>query len=221
MLGLLETMRFLEGSNGSDRSAGRTLAAFLVCVLVLFAGCGRGSKIRPVASDAVVVAFGDSLTSGYGAEAGQDYPSVLAKLSGWQVVNAGVPGELSAAGLARLPGVLEAHRPALVLLCHGGNDILTGNSAETIGANLDSMIRLCREAGADVVLLAVPQKGLRLKPAPFYAEVAKRNGVRLVEDAIVRVLGKNTLKSDYVHPNAEGYAQIAEAVLSELRRAQR
>ena len=214
-------MRFFEGSNGRGRSGEVLLAAFLVCVSVLFAGCARSPKIRPLPADAVVVAYGDSLTSGYGAEAGQDYPSVLARRSGWRVVNAGVPGELSAAGVARLPGVLEEHRPVLVLLCHGGNDILTGNSVETIRANLDSMIRLCREVGAEVVLLAVPQKGLRLKPAPFYAEVAKHNDVRLVEDAITEVLSKNTLKSDYVHPNAEGYAQIAEAVLADLRRAQR
>lgn len=167
-----------------------------------------------------MLAFGDSLTSGYGAETGQDYPTVLAGLSGWQVVNAGVPGELSAAGLARLPSVLEEHRPALVLLCHGGNDILAGNSAEQIGANLETMIRACREAGAEVVLLAVPQKGLLLKPAPLYAKVAKRNGVPLVEDAITDVLKKNALKSDYVHPNAAGYAQIAEAVWRELGRAQ-
>ncbi len=197
------------------------LAAFLICVLVLFTGCGRGPKIRPLAEDAVVVAFGDSLTAGYGAEAGQDYPSVLAKLSGWQVVNAGVPGELSAAGLARLPGVLEEHRPALVLLCHGGNDILADSSGASIAANLDAMVRLCREAGAEVVLLAVPRRGLRLKAAPLYAEVAKRNGVPLVEDAIAEVLSKNALKSDYVHPNAAGYARIAEAVWRELRQAQR
>lgn len=192
--------------------------AVLVCAA---AGCSRSPQIRPLAAEAVIVAFGDSLTSGYGADTGQDYPSVLAKLSGWPVVNAGVPGELSAAGVARLPSVLEEHRPVLVLLCHGGNDILTGNSAEAIAANLEAMIRLCREAGADVVLLAVPQKGLRLKPAPFYAEEAARHGVPLVEDVITEVLRRNALKSDYVHPNAEGYAQIAEVVWRELRRAQR
>ena len=74
---------------------------------------------------------------------------------------------------------------------------------------------------AEVVLLAVPQKGLRLKPAPFYAAVAQRNAVPLVADAIAEVLGKNALKSDYVHPNAAGYARIGEAVWRELQRAQR
>ena len=197
------------------------LLLLLVALVFATGGCSRAPKIRPLAADAVVVAFGDSLTSGYGAEAGEDYPSVLAKLSGWQVVNAGVPGELSAAGLARLPGVLKEQRPALVLLCEGGNDILTDAPPEKIEANLDAMIRLCREAGAEVVLLAVPQKGLLLKPAPLFAKVAKRSGAPLVEDAITDVLKKNSLKSDYVHPNAAGYARIAEAVWREVRRAQR
>ena len=200
---------------------GVLLAAILASLPVLSVGCARAARIRPLAANAVVLAFGDSLTAGYGAEMGQDYPSVLAKLSGWQVVNAGVSGELSAAGLARLPGVLEDHRPALVLLCHGGNDILADSSGASIAANLDSMIRLCREAGAEVVLLAVPRRGLRLKAAPLYAEVAKRNGVPLVADVVAEVLSKNALKSDYVHPNAAGYARIAEAVWRELQRAQR
>ncbi len=167
------------------------------------------------------MAFGDSLTAGYGAETGQDYPAVLAKLSGWQVINTGVPGELSAAGLARLPAVLEEHRPALVILCHGGNDILTDAAPGAIVANLEAMIRLCRAAGAEVLLVAVPQKGLSLRSAPFYAELAKRVGVPCEDEIVARVLSKGSLKSDYVHPNAEGYARIAAAVFADLRRAQR
>lgn len=169
----------------------------------------------------MIVAFGDSLTAGYGAEGGQDYPAVLAKLSGLQVINAGVPGELSAAGLARLPGVLEENRPVLVILCHGGNDILTGAAPQSIAANLDAMVGLCRVAGADVLLLSVPQKGIPLRSAPFYAELAQRVAVPCEDAIVARVLSKGSLKSDYVHPNAEGYAQIAAAVFADLRRAQR
>ncbi len=189
-------------------------------LLGLLVACARSPTIRPLAADAVVVAFGDSLTSGYGAEEGQDYPAALAKLSGWRVINAGIPGELSGMGLGRLPSVLAEHRPALVILCHGGNDILTGAAPAAIAANLDAMIRLCREAGADVLLVAVPQKGFVLKPAAFYAEVAERNGIPCDDRIISKVLSKPPLKSDYVHPNAKGYALIAETLLADLRRAQ-
>ncbi|MBK8477712.1 MAG: arylesterase [Opitutaceae bacterium] len=197
------------------------LAVMCAGLPLLLVGCARSARIRPLPPEAVIVAFGDSLTAGFGAEAGQDYPAVLAKLSGWQVVNAGVPGELSATGRARLPGVLEEHRPALVILCHGGNDILTDAAAETIAANVEAMIQLCRAAGADVLLVAVPQKGISLSAAPFYAELAKTHGVPCDEAIIARVLRKGSLKSDYVHPNAEGYAHIAAAVFADLRRAQR
>lgn len=188
---------------------------------VFLSACSRSPQLRPLAADAVVVAFGDSLTAGYGAETGEDYPTVLAKLSGLQIVNSGISGELSATGLERLPGVLEEHRPALVILCEGGNDILTDLPPATTTANLEAMIRLCRAAGADVLLLAVPQKGLLLKPAPLYAEVAARCGIPCEEKAVARVLGQPALKSDYVHPNAEGYAQIAAAVWKQIQPARR
>lgn len=200
----------------------RSALLVLVGSLIAFAvGCSRQPTIRPLSGDAVIVAFGDSLTFGYGADEGQDYPSRLAKLSGRQVVNAGVPGEFSGTGLSRLPSVLEANHPALVILCHGGNDILTGAPPETIAANLEAMIGLCRAAGADVLVLSVPQKGLSLRSAPFYAAVAMRCGVPCDDAVIARVLSKGSLKSDYVHPNAAGYAQIADAVWAYLGRAQR
>ena len=199
---------------------GWVLAVILVSIPVMLSGCARSAKIRPLPAEAVIVAFGDSLTAGYGAEVGQDYPAVLAKLSGWQVVNAGVPGELSAAGLARLPSVLSEHRPALVILCHGGNDILGGAAPEAIAANLEAMIQLCRGAGADVLLVSVPQKGLLLNSAPFYAELARRQGVPCNDKIMAQILSKGSLKSDYIHPNAAGYAKIADALWRDLRRAQ-
>lgn len=200
---------------------GVLLAGLLVAISGMFAGCSRSPKIQPLAADAVVLAFGDSLTSGYGADPGKDYPSVLAQLTGWQVVNAGIPGERSAAGLRRLPEALAEHQPVLVLLCHGGNDILADTSAAEIAANLDAMIKLCRDAGAEVFLLGVPRKGLLLKPAPLYAEVAKRNAIPCDAKIIAKVLGKPALKSDYIHPNAAGYERIAQQVWADLQRAQR
>ena len=94
----------------------------LFIYIVLFAGCDSGPKIAPLGQDAVVLAFGDSLTYGTGAPAGQSYPDALADLLGKPVVNVGIPGEVSSAGLKRLPGMLDKHNPTLVILCHGGND---------------------------------------------------------------------------------------------------
>ena len=93
----------------------------LLCLLL--AACGEPG-FRPLAAGETILAFGDSLTEGRGVNPAQSYPSVLASLSGHPVINGGVSGELSRAGRARLPGLLAEHRPALVILLEGGNDIL-------------------------------------------------------------------------------------------------
>lgn len=200
----------------------RTLLRLSAAILLLaFPGCGRRATIRPLAADAVVVAFGDSLTRGTGADAGEDYPAVLARLSGWNVINAGIPGERSDAGLARLPSVIDEYRPDLVILCHGGNDILAGADDAAIAANLRQMIEAARAGGADVVLLGVPKRGLLLESAAFYGELAAGLGVPCDDEILPRILSRNALKSDYVHPNAAGYALLAEAVWKLAREAQR
>ena len=99
----------------------------ILCVLALCIGCGGHSSIRRLSATSVVVAFGDSLTAGTGARDVESYPSVLSGMLACPVINAGVPGEDTSAGLRRLPGVLERERPQLVILCHGGNDMLNKN----------------------------------------------------------------------------------------------
>ncbi|MDP2252857.1 MAG: GDSL-type esterase/lipase family protein, partial [Thiobacillus sp.] len=99
-------------------------ALLVFFALFLLAACDRVPTLPKLDSHDVIVAFGDSLTHGTGASADTAYPAVLASLTGLAVINAGVPGDTTSSGLARLPAVLEEHRPRLVLLCLGGNDML-------------------------------------------------------------------------------------------------
>ena len=187
---------------------------FLVSLLV---GCGGSSdSLTPLSGDAVILAFGDSLTFGTGTTPDKSYPAVLQELSGRKVVNAGIPGELSAQGLARLPGLLDAHRPDLLILIHGGNDILRKKSLEQAADNLREMIALARAKGAEVVMMAVPNPTLVLSPADFYASVAEETGVPIEIDALADILQFPSNKSDTIHPNAKGYRKMAESLYALL-----
>ena len=101
-----------------------------VLTLWLLAGCGERLSLSPLPEDGVILAFGDSLTAGVGAKSGSAYPDALQALTGRRVVNAGVSGETTAGGVARLPSVLEAVGPDLVMLMEGGNDILRSKSSQ-------------------------------------------------------------------------------------------
>lgn len=193
------------------------LLASLIIVLTLSAGCrDRTPRVHPLPPQAVILAFGDSITSGNGAPRDASYPAVLQRLTGLRVINAGVPGEISEAGLQRLPGLLQRYHPDLVVLCHGGNDLLRRISSQTTAAHLAAMIETIRASGAQVVVLSVPRPGLLLKPAEFYQSVAERYQVPLEDEVLTRILRDNSLKSDLIHPNAAGYRRLAEAVATML-----
>jgi acyl-CoA thioesterase I len=182
-----------------------------VLSLCLAAGaCTRTPQLQPLSSDAVILAFGDSLTYGTGAVKGEDYPSVLQQLTGRRVINAGIPGEVSSVGLKRLPALLQRHRPALVIICHGGNDILRRQNLAHTRENIQHMIDLARASGAEVVLVGVPQFGIFLSPAPFYDELAEHNALPIEASVLSVILRNPSLKSDQIHPNAAGYQLLAE-----------
>jgi len=191
----------------------------LFCAVICH-GCDSEPRIAPFSQDAVIMAFGDSLTYGTGASAGQSYPEILGQLIGRPVVNVGVPGEVSADGLNRLPAMLARYNPSLVILCHGGNDFLRRLDPEETSSNLKAMVALIRSQGADVILVGVPKLGFGLVVPDFYAETAKQYAVPLEQDILVDLLGDSTMKSDAVHPNAAGYRLLAEAISKVINNVQ-
>ncbi len=193
-------------------------AQLALCVAVL-AACGRSPQLAPLAPDAVVLAFGDSLTHGTGAAETESYPAQLERLIGRRVVRAGVPGEVTASALARLPNSLDLHAPKLLILCIGGNDFLRNLSKSAAERNVREMVRLARERGVQVVLIGTPEKSITVTPPGFYAEIAEAFGIPYEGKVVGKVLRDNALKSDPIHPNARGYRLIAEQVAELLRDA--
>jgi acyl-CoA thioesterase-1 len=196
------------------------LHAVALALLLALAGCGGGGpKMARLDANATILAFGDSLTFGSGASPAESYPAVLETLIGRKVVRSGVPGEVSEEGLARLPAVLDEVSPALLVLCEGGNDFLQKKDDAQAQANVREMVKLARERNIAVVLIATPKPGLGVATPKFYAEIGRDFGIP-VEGAILEsVLTDRSLKSDLVHPNAQGYRRIAESLAKLLRKS--
>ncbi|MAA73693.1 MAG: arylesterase [Salinisphaeraceae bacterium] len=189
---------------------------------LLLAGCGDSPADRPLpplATDDVILAFGDSLTHGTGARSSESYPAVLQRLIDRRVVNAGVPGETTAEGRERLPELLDRHRPSLVILCLGGNDFLRRQPVSATRDNLDAMIREISQRDVPLLLLAVPELKLGFQPAPLYSSLAEDSGVALMPDILADILGDRSLKADPIHPNARGYERLATGIADHLRAA--
>ncbi|WP_321531784.1 arylesterase [uncultured Desulfuromonas sp.] len=189
----------------------------VVMTLSLLSGCHR-SHLSEVSPDGVIVAFGDSLTVGVGANRSDSYPSVLQQLTGREVINAGISGETTDEGAKRLPKVLADTEPELLILLEGGNDILRNHNLTQTRNYLATMIEYAQNQGVQVVLIAVPEKNLFSEQAPLYRELAEKYQVVLIDDMISDLLRTPSYKSDTIHLNARGYRVMAEEIYSVLER---
>jgi acyl-CoA thioesterase-1 len=198
----------------------RTFLAALLAAGV--AGCGRKPRLPALAAGETVLALGDSITFGTGAAPEASYPTVLARLTGWNIVNAGIPGDTSAGALARLPGLLQEHSPKLVLVSIGGNDFLRKVAPAETRANI---LRICQQASAaaQVVLVGIPEfnllaaVGRSLGDHAMYGEIAKELKLPLHTGGWAKVLSDPSLRSDAIHANAQGYAKFAEGLAETLK----
>jgi acyl-CoA thioesterase I len=191
----------------------------------LLAGCGKRQAARAegLPAGSVVLALGDSITHGTGAAPEAAYPAQLAQLTGWSVVNAGVPGDTSAQALARLPALLAEHQPALVIASIGGNDFLRRLPEADTETHLRRIVALARASGAQVLLVAVPRPtlaaamGAGLSDHPLYEKLAADLALPMHGGGWAEVLGNEQLRSDQIHANAAGYRAFAEGLAARLR----
>ena len=181
---------------------------WLVLSCALLAGCGRRRFRKLVAGDAIW-AVGDSLTAGFGAPKGADYPAQLAQILGRKVINGGVSGDTSAQALARLPALL-VQKPKLVVVSIGGNDFLQRQPESGTRENIRKMVAIPHFTTWE--LLGV------VSEHPLYAELADELDVPLLKGVWAKILGDKDLKSDAVHANAAGYRLFAEQLAGFLRK---
>ena len=212
-------------SNSLRRSVISSLlqCILLITAIVLIAACTKNTEEAALPTGSHVLALGDSLTEGAGVTHEEAWPKLLAHKTGWIVVNGGISGDTSEAALQRLPKLLERHKPKLVLVALGGNDMLRHIPEQQTITNLIEILTQIRTHGAKPVLLATPNPSVmgavfqNLSAPGFYSKVAKEHQVQLIEDAIADVLSDPNLKGDPLHPNAAGHARLSEKIFKELQ----
>jgi acyl-CoA thioesterase-1 len=193
--------------------------AVLAAALVWLIWPSKYSRVADLDSaGSNIIAFGDSLTAGYGASAGEDYPSRLSLLIGSTVINAGVSGDTTQDALARLDTDVLARDPRIVIVGLGGNDYLRSIPISATEANLRSIIRKIHDAHAMVVLLGFRFPSLNVNYEDMYDRVASEERCLVVPKVLSGILTDPSLKSDEVHPNARGYQLIAERVAGPLQK---
>lgn len=163
----------------------------------------------------VIVAFGDSLVTGYGAPEGHGFVDNLASEIGVPITNLGVVGNTTADGVARIQDVVDLH-PNIVLVLLGGNDALQKKSQAETAANLDKILYTLTSNNIHVVLLAAPGAFLSDPYASMYKDLSQKYKTELVPNVLSGLLGHGDLMSDAVHPNTAGYSKLAAKVLPHL-----
>ena len=182
--------------------------------------------IQPPATRAappIILVLGDSLSAAYGIALEDGWVARLqGRLQGlgldYRVVNAGISGDTTAGGLARLPELLARHRPAVLVLELGANDGLRGFRPAVMRENLAQCIRLGQEAGSRVLLVGIqlpPNYGAAFNQVfqAVFQELAASEGVPLVPSLLAGVAeDRSLMQADDIHPNAKAQSRILDNI---------
>lgn len=192
----------------------------ILLISLIITGCTEPPSLPKLSSNSVILAFGDSLTYGSGSTQDQNYPNILSNLIHLTVVNEGVPGEISQKGVSRLPQLLDNYRPDLLILMHGGNDMLRKIKRKETAENISNMIKEAQKRNIAVFLLGVPEPTLFfLNSAQLYQTIADQFQIPAELELMPDILSDRNLKSDPIHPNNAGYKKMAERIFKRLQEA--
>lgn len=194
------------------------LSAVVLCASILCA-CGGESfdRIRNIRSGGqAIICFGDSLTEGVGAAAGEDYPSVLSRQLASPVINAGQRGDTTSAALERLAGEVLSKDPRLVIILLGGNDFLRQRPRAETRQNLQEIVQRVQAHGAMVAIAGIKLGLFGDDYGKIFEQTSEQFGALYIPQVLKGILTDSSLRSDPIHPNGAGYRLIAERIAQKI-----
>lgn len=188
------------------------LAACCLLLATLVLGCVK-TRVKNIDSKGKnIVCFGDSITAGHGAEREQAYPFLISRMVVFPVVNSGIDGDTSREALKRIEPNVLSREPLLVIIEFGGNDFLTKIPLDETIKNLEVMIKKMQAEGAMVAVVDVSSGIVMDSYRNEFKRLSRRHSAIFVPRILDGILTDPLLKSDYIHPNAEGYKIVAQRV---------
>jgi len=187
--------------------------AFVVFIaFVALTGCAKREITNANSKGKNIICFGDSLTFGYGANKGEDYPTALAKIVKKPVINSGIDADTTIEALLRFKSDVLEREPYLVLIEFSGNDFLRKIPIETTTANIRTMIKEAQQAGAMVGIVDISAGMFLQEYREAQKKLAYETGCIFIPGILDGIITNPSMKSDFLHPNAGGYKTIAERI---------
>ncbi|RJP29525.1 MAG: hypothetical protein C4533_00585 [Candidatus Omnitrophota bacterium] len=189
-------------------------ANFILALFLFFGiiGCQKRDIKNIDSKGTNIICFGDSITFGYGVDPDKSYPAVLAGITQWQVINAGVDGDTSTDGLNRINKDVLEKDPLLVVIEFGGNDFLKKIPKTQTAENVNKMIDHIHGRGSMVALLDISTGILLSDYHKLLKDIASERGAIFIPKILTGIITNPSMKSDFLHPNENGYAVIAQRV---------
>lgn len=188
------------------------LRSVFIIFLIILCGCAKPEIRNLDAKGASIICFGDSITFGYGASSGEDYPTVLRKLVRLPVVNSGIDGDTTFEALKRLENDVLDKDPRLVIVEFCGNDFLKKIPKEDTVKNLALIIERIQARGAMVALVDISAGFFLQEYRQAFKKLAAQKKAIFIPVLLNKIITNPTMKSDFFHPNARGYQIIAKRV---------
>lgn len=186
--------------------------ALLGCSVIVLLSCAKKEIKNTNSKGKNIVCFGDSITFGYGVKPGEDYPTALSKLVNMPVLNMGIDGDTTSEAIKRIDGDVLDRDPYLVIIEFCGNDFLRKIPKEVTVNNIREMVEQAQSKGAMVAIVDVSAGMFLQEYRAAFSKLAKDTNSIFVSGILSGIITNPSMKSDFMHPNAQGYKLVAQKI---------